>query len=299
MRFPKGLCPVLLVMVSGTVAFTGQGAAGPAQTPSQGPRPIASLSPAERNQLPDGTQVTLPSGKIVTLGMLRAWHTAHTQAFTAASSMGRTIADKLSKQTPASGQAAGNLNPPAGPSGTSRAGTTRSSVDQPPPHQIPVTQVGPVTLVAFQPPPGPVPWDYLNFCNAAQATVCLYFPADASCFVTGTTGICDDYMVTDAALCSSFGGTYQPWYSNGDVPGAAAACRYSYPLLQRRSFAPTGPAAVVAVCEWGHYKFDPKGEVDADAVSAPYRVSGYVFSTPPGTGLPNSCVVQVRLPRTP
>jgi hypothetical protein len=110
MRIPKMLHPVLFVVVSGTVAIAGQGVAGPVQAPAQGPRPIASLSPAERNQLPDGTQVTLPSGDIVTLGVLRAQHNAHMHAFTAAAGLGRAIAEKLSRQTPASGQAAGNLN---------------------------------------------------------------------------------------------------------------------------------------------------------------------------------------------
>jgi hypothetical protein len=272
MRFPKGLCPVLLVMVSGTVAIAiaGPGVAGPAQTPSQGPRPIASLSPAERNQLPDGTQVTLPSGDIVTLGVLRAQHNAHMHAFTAAAGLGRAIAEKLSRQTPASGQAAGNLNSSPATSGPSRAGTTLLAIER----------------VPFEPPSGRVPKDYLDFCNAAQPTVCLYFPADMSCglFSSSESLICGDWMITDAAVCGYNGGTH---YS-----GWGGYCMFAYPLSQRKQFMPTGPAAAVASCDVGHYKLDQEGAVEA---VAPDNYQYGWFKLPDS---PQSCVVQVRLSRT-
>jgi hypothetical protein len=147
-----------------------------------------------------------------------------------------------------------------------------------------VTQVGPVSVVPFQPPSGVVPKDYLDFCNAAQPTVCLYFPADVGCHEVSESAICDDWMITDDAICGYNGGRL--------YTGFGGFCRFAYPLWQRKQFVPTGPAAAVASCDVGHYKLDQKGAVEA---VAPDNYQYGWFKLPDS---PQSCVVQVRLSRT-
>src|SRR5258708_24669897 len=59
-------------------------------------RPISSLTAEERARLPDNTQVTLESGKTVSLGTLRAEHRARLEPFTPPAARGKIAAGKLS-----------------------------------------------------------------------------------------------------------------------------------------------------------------------------------------------------------
>jgi len=272
MTISRIICSVLLV-ASGAVNLTGQRIAAPARTQSQGQRLIGSLSPAERNQLPANTQVKLPSGQIVTLGALRGRHESHLRSIAMAANLGRLVADKLGRQPPVS------------------VGTTRESLAPPPPHRFPATQVGNLRIEPFQQPSGVVPADYLAFCKAAQATVCLYLPADCDFQVSGNTAQCVDPFVADKNVCSRDGGQWVPYGAPDSI--YAFACAFDFPLAQRKDFVPAGPATATVSCNLGTYHIDPRGSVQADAPASYTHTKA--FTTPPGD--PPVCVVQVRLPR--
>ena len=213
MRIQK-IATCVLVVCCGTSAIAGQRIATPARTQSQGPRPIISLSLQERTQLPANTQVKLPSGEVVTLGVLRAQHEAHMRAFAAAAGLGRTMGEKLRQQSPVSGHTAGNLSSSPVTSGPSPAGTTRRAAVfplPPPPHPGVVIQIPKLTMVpmAIAPYNRGNAKDYLDFCNAAQSTVCLYLPADTDLTTHGGVGTIEarDYLLSPE-VCQYDGGFF-------------------------------------------------------------------------------------------
>src|SRR6516162_6109723 len=74
-------------------------------------RSIGSLTPDQRNHLPDNTQVTLPRRGTVTLGTLRAEHRARMERFSRADLWGKRVAERMPKPTPLSSQKLSGVPP--------------------------------------------------------------------------------------------------------------------------------------------------------------------------------------------
>ncbi|MBZ5505643.1 MAG: hypothetical protein LAO78_09155 [Acidobacteriia bacterium] len=221
-------------------------------------RPIASMTSDERMRLPDNTTVTLKTGRTATLGTLRTEHRARLERFTRATALGQTVATKLSASKPGSIA----LSPAA--KGTLAAAQVRS-------------------LVPFKIPFIPIPKDYADFCKAASASVCVYFPAN-TVFTLGNysfpgeeklTWVQDvDPFIIDNDVCHYDGGILGP-----------DGCQFVYPLADLANFKPTGPLTSEASCDPpAKYVVDPKGAAQASYHSSTNFVTG---------STPLTCVVQV------
>jgi hypothetical protein len=104
----KLILAVLVAVISFGVGFAAMATSDTANNPSNQKsrasaatsaqaRPIEQLTPAQRTSLPDGTNVKLPTGRVVTLGVLRLEHRKRVARFARlASSRPRTV----SKQPP-------------------------------------------------------------------------------------------------------------------------------------------------------------------------------------------------------
>jgi hypothetical protein len=196
-------------------------------------RPFASLTADERNRLPDNTMVKLQSGRIASLGDLRAEHQARLARFANASGLGQMAATELA--------------------------------------QLPVT--GPIpkkegkSLVPSHIVRGsghPTPTDYLDFCNAAKASACLYLPARQTMLYlggipqSGTTTWVEDFdpLFNDGSFCRHSGG----------VPAFPAkdGCFFWYPGNSTTTFKATGSLSTKASCgPPGEYKVDRHGTIEA------------------------------------
>jgi hypothetical protein len=134
---------------------------------------------------------------------------------------------------------------------------------------------------------GALPKDWLDFCNAASASACIYLPANTT-YHTNTNGgppsedqpfpvqtIDEDPLITDPNLCADDGG----WWD-----GENSACQFTYPLSYHGDFKPTGALSTTASCDPPNtYVLDDKGAVK---VSAPFNI---VAQGP----FASVCVVQV------
>ena len=69
------------------------------------PRSVASLTMQERMRLPDNTGIKLKSGRIATLGKLRAEHRARMESFSRAAVLGRAVVGKLTNTPLVAGRA--------------------------------------------------------------------------------------------------------------------------------------------------------------------------------------------------
>jgi hypothetical protein len=241
---------------------------------SSAARDVASLSAAERNKLPDATQVKLPSGHVTTLGGLRATHTARQSRFEKAAEMGRQVV-------------------PAAPVPAARPALRRKKASGGA-GQSPSGSLG--TLVALKPPSACAPGatvcihpakDYMDFCREAKATACLYLPSFTEATIA-TGWVYDiDFLIIDPQVCAFDGGSMV-----AAGPGASQVCQFAYPLTHTVNFEPTGQVTVSNGCGAPSftYVFDPKGAVRISYALPTVSGSGTTFGT---EGFVASCVTKV------
>ncbi|MBV8170711.1 MAG: hypothetical protein JO219_02140 [Candidatus Eremiobacteraeota bacterium] len=171
---------------------------------------ITSLSKQQREQLPASTKVSV--GKyVVTLGALRNEHLQRATNISMAAGLG-TSALKLLNAGPVYKEV-GNLHLSAS-------------------NLIALLQQTPVVE-----PPGTysqTALDMQKFCNAAQATVCLYYPPSTTLFQGGGWAENIDPYITDKSVCNSQGGmllqsgcqyNYNTWYEAQFNPGSGFASK--------------------------------------------------------------------------
>jgi hypothetical protein len=271
-----------------------QKASGSPLAIDQTPRAIGSVSPAERNSLPDGTMVKLDSGRVVSLGILRAEHRARMERFSRAAALGQATAARLaahpSNPVP--------VNPPTNATVPSKPGQTVKGGASKPEVMRANTSVGPKLdalssgFVRFRMPSFGefVPKDYADFCKAANPSVCIYFPASATLTLAGTRDFVvkgwvmdEDPLITDMAICKYDGGVFTGSKGSSFGPGV---CQFFYPVDNTAMFMPSGPISSSESCDPpAKSVLDPKG-----AVKVWYPYSGDGFTT---GGAPVTCVVQV------
>ncbi|HEY6306084.1 MAG TPA: hypothetical protein VI488_06440 [Candidatus Angelobacter sp.] len=236
------------------------------------PRSIASLTVQERMRLPDNTGIKLKSGRIATLGKLRAEHRARMENFSRAAVLGRAVVGKLTNAPPVAGRAvAGTLT--KAPPEVSGGGAHRPNTKDPPTKSALSTSAAPSTAMSIFPVAmpdmtkvlyGPIPQDYLNFCQAANASTCVYLPAnttfDAYQFPSwhATFAVTEDPLIVDPGACLSDGGR---WVSDYLV------CDFYYPvseLLNYKSW--PGVSSQKADCsgQGFTYTVDPRGAIQID-----------------------------------
>jgi hypothetical protein len=196
-------------------------------------RLFASLTADERNRLPDNTMVKLQTGRIASLGDLRAEHQARLARFANASGLGQMAATELAQ-----------------PAVTG-----------------PIPKKEGKSLVPSHIVRGsghPTPTDYLDFCNAAKASACLYLPARQTMLYlggipqSGTTTWVEDFdpLFNDGSFCRHSGG----------VPAFPAkdGCFFWYPGNSTTTFKATGSLSTKASCgPPGEYKVDRHGTIEA------------------------------------
>jgi hypothetical protein len=201
-------------------------------------RAFSSLSAHERAHLPESTKVTL--GKVVTtLGTLRAEHMRLHAHFAGASSLGKRAGSALNSE---------------------RFVVVRG---------LHVTGLSNVAIIASLSTPLIEPasgyaaggLDMQAFCNAAQATICLYYPASTTlCQCGGWASFTDGY-VTNASVCAD---------ENGVM--LVSGCQYNYPTYYTVQFYPgagSGPGGLAPFaykwhCDprfWKVTEIDPHGVV--------------------------------------
>ena len=294
-------------------------------------RPVSELAIKDRLHAPDGTQVIV-KGRAVTLGEIRSVHAARLEMARHATDLGRRIAGLIRSEhlalTPAGelvsvtgAREPGMREPrtmmmrPAIPVGRANGLLGGAGNSTPAPiRRVPVA-LSSGSLTWLIRPPIAMPQsvlqrfakDYQDFCTAAQATACLYFPVigtweqsnSASNTQLGApTQDIVDPLVTDANVCREGGGSEQQ-----------DGCHYTYPMIETTNFAPSASTPFVENCpvdpqalswqsapqwvEWA-VTVDPHG-----AASAKY---GLNTTWPPwlypglqgyNGGQPSSCVVQV------
>ena len=218
-------------------------------------RPLSSLTADERMRLPDNTMVKLASGKSASLGTLRAEHKARLERFANAEALGRSVAARLApipsnspQQAPAAG-AKRRISPNPPPVSASAAGAALPSGS--------ATMKAGMTI-PFQPPTyqGAIAKDYVEFCKAANASICIYLPVtrmDLRLFESKTWASDDDPFIVDKSVCDFGGGVLD---QNG--------CHFFYPTTQLVNFIPTGPLVVTGACGKDLlYLVDPKGAMKA------------------------------------
>lgn len=269
----------------GHLAFAARVLAGEAA------RPVASMSLQDRQRLPDNTMVKLKSGRTATLGVLRAEHQARMARFSRAAALGRMAAGRLSKPLPVSTEpnraATQKIQSATGP-GTKSNGTNKAPVG-PAITEASRSIARPFYSVPFQianTPLAPVPKDYMDFCKAAEATACIYLPADTTLTAfqgdptTSTSYAWDeDALITDAGVCKFDGGLV--W---------GGGCLFYYPVIHVVDFKPTGTLSTAAACDApSKYLLDAKG-----AIKASYPYPSVTFTT---GGAPITCVAQVWISR--
>jgi len=256
--------------------------AGSATVGDTTPRLITSVSINDRASLPDSTMVKLTSGRIASLGTLRAEHRARLERFSRAAGLGQAVAAKLS----ASPVNAAQANPATAPETQPRSKVTGSSSVKAGNSAVtgPITQLR-IGWVPLQIPTsyGTIPKDYVDFCKAARGTVCIYLPANST--ITAFTGDPttatswaweEDPFISDKSVCTYDGGILVP----------LSGCLFYYPVIHVVNFKPTGGVSTTAACDLpSTYYLDPKG-----AIKASYPYPSPTFTT---GGTPITCAVQV------
>jgi hypothetical protein len=251
---------------------------------SEKPRSITSLTANERTKLPDSTQVILKTGQTVSLGVLRAEHRARMERFARAAALGRSMAEKTKPHTASAIQKS--------PASSGKAGGAPQSANKPviaytgrERPQIPALPFRvPLKIPSYN--HGPTPKDYVDFCTAANASACLYLPANTTLKIIAGSSGADwgddfDYLITDKATCEFDGGVVRENPISSDIEG----CDFYYPVEQITGFTPTGPLDNSAACDPpANYILDPKGAIK---VAYPHLDSLTIRSTPA------TCVVQL------
>jgi hypothetical protein len=257
-----------------------------------GARSIVSMTADERQHLPDNTMVKLKSGRTASLGTLRAEHQARMERFSRAAALGQMAAAKLAARPASSRQLSpattANVQSATGPATRSGA---NSHVVTPSPtlSGASSTILLHPGLVPFQMPKyksitaTTIPKDYSDFCGAANASACVYLPANTAITSFGDpTNVTswaydEDWLITDPGVCTYDGGEQ---FREG--------CDFYYPINYVVVFKPTGPLSTAAACDPpAKYYVDPKG-----AIRAYYDSSSLTFTT---GGTPITCVVQVTI----
>ena len=243
----------LFVRVSAVLLLTTPPNVGQtASQTSQGAVPtFASLTADQRNRLPDHTRVSV--GKyLVTLGALRAAHQARAMHVASAASAGS-----------AAGQALSSLK--GIPVGIDPALLGKVSL-------LGVPVIEPATEFADN------ALDQQKFCNAAQAAVCLYYPASTTLFQGGGWSSEIDPYITDVSLCKSGGGD-----------PLADGCQYNYDAWHKALFSPGSGFTYKVACDakyWNVVTVDKHGAILVHSVIP----GGTTFST---GASPSSCVIRV------
>ena len=241
-------------------------------------RSIASLTPDERMRLPEDTMVKLETGRTsrtVSLGTLRAEHRARLDRFASAAALGRMVAGTLTPQPGSSQQPTSPLIKPT------RSGTENQNISAN--RSVMPSQISAfATLVPFQPPnaKGTIPKDYLAFCKAANASACIYLPANANLTnppldLPLTWWLMDfDYLMTDNNVCRNLGGD-----------PTLGGCAFYYPINHTINFIPTGQLSSTLSCKPpSTHVLDPKGAA---------KVQYYFNAGTLNLGAPLTCVMQV------
>ena len=251
-------CNLIAALATLAVGLPGRGhAATRPQLPqasavqAQGAARLELLTSVQRANLPDAVIVTLINGRTATMAQFRQEHNIRMQRFANARALGSASMQR-----------------------------------------IPINQK-PLNVGSKSPlPMPPVPYaakDYTDFCTAAQATACLYFPAGVSSYaiyapfgVSSLPYVFDfDPLITDSGVCSAGGGI---------LLQSNQGCAYPYPAIVTPNFTPgnyTAPAT--AGCRNGMFSetYDPHG-----AVQIQYTSSFPIVTTnTPAPGL--VCIVQV------
>jgi hypothetical protein len=283
----------LISALAAPAATLVQSAASSPLTSDHAPRPINSITIAERQSLSDSTMVKLQSGRVASMGTLRAEHRARLSRFSRAASLGRAFAAQLAAQPASAAQLGSPLNtarsarPTPVPSTYDRkvnTGATRAPIGI----GGSLDDVSDRTLVPFvYPSLRPMPKDYADFCKAANPTVCVYFPANSTLYhveswdwdpwMPGNTLVDEDPLIFDPSVCS---------YSGGFPSGAE--CVFYYIFEDLKNFKPTGPLTTKVLCNPpATYVFDAKGAVK---VATPFMVGSHSYVT---GGTEIKCAVQV------
>lgn len=219
-------------------------------------RDVRTLTPSEKVNLPDATMIAI-QGHVVTLAQLRRFHAARLASFAHAAENGRKVALEISNQHFAM---TGKGEIISYRDGAVQTLSKIKATDQ----EIQVLGLDPSNLGLYAgallpralKTVGTVPIfvysqpilmtnsmlhnyakDYQDFCTAARATVCLYFPEIFSwepnsanpTFENSGESSSDiiDPLITDAQICKA---------ENGKM--AREGCHYAYPLKQSQSFTP-------------------------------------------------------------
>jgi hypothetical protein len=270
-------------------------AAGSIFADDQTPRAIGSMTVNERQSLPDGTMVKLKSGRVASLGTLRAEHRARMERFSRAAALGQATAAKLAAHPPSavppSPPTPANVRSATGAvkSGGVAPGAIRGNTAIPPKFDALSSTLVPFK---FHNPRGNTPRDYADFCKAANPSVCIYLPPNTTfaSFVGGSPSYDamvkdivkdEDPLITDYSICAYDGGLILA--APGETP---TGCEFDYPINNVVEFLPKGSVSTSVSCDPpAKYVIDPKG-----AVQASYPFSGSTFST---SATPVTCVVQV------
>jgi hypothetical protein len=223
MRYAFSLAALIVLAIFALQLQPEQSLAGTAQRLAEGVRPFSSLSAQERAQLRPGTKVTVGK-RVTTLGTLRREHKLRLARFAGASSLGKSAGASVKNKR-----------------------YLVSAATKPKFQNLAVVEPASKYQSA--------PRDMKDFCNAAQATVCLYYPASTE-LVVAFGGPADiDPFITDKSVCAAEGGVI-----------SAYGCKYTYPLEYTAQFDPgTGPPfAYKSNCDkkyWRVYAIDPHGAV--------------------------------------
>jgi hypothetical protein len=238
----------LMALVAGATAAT---------SPVTGTaRPIASLTARERSTLPATTEMLVEKRR-VTLGVLRSEHQLRLARSAGSAAAGLRAGAAL---TP---KGAGLVRVRGGAAVAQNVTWQQGT----PVVEAPATYAGAAR-------------DMRIFCDAAQATICLYYPASTTLFLGGGTSDDVDPLITDPALCKAEGSIL-----------LAGGCQFAYPNWLIAQFDPgTGsPFAYKAKCDAAYWKVaavDPHGAVKV----LPVQHLGDTFTT---ASTPASCIVRV------
>jgi hypothetical protein len=215
---------------------------------------FASLTSQQRTQLPDDTKVSV--GKyIVTLGVLRAQHRSRTMHITTAATAGSAASLAVN------GSKALHLSV--------RPAVFSSNVLGNPVIE-PAASYSQTAL------------DMQKFCNAAQATVCLYYPASTTLQSYNGMALDLDPYITDASVCASQGG------SEGSFGWGSEFCQFNYNTWYNAQFNPGSGFTYKATCDptyWTITKVDQHGAILVNSAIP----ANTLFTT---GGNPSSCVIR-------
>jgi hypothetical protein len=233
---------------------------------AQATKLLGSIPLAQRLTLPPSTVVRLADGRIVTIGSLLTEHAARLQRFANARSLGTGL--HLSRPFALGSQVlhftGGTAAAPAPSAGPSAAGL----------------RLVKRTFSAIN-----FAGDYNAFCNAAQATACLYYPAGVPLEINNGAVSDADYLIAQTPCTQEGGESF-----SGGTPLTYWGCLFIYPLSDGFSFFPGVPSnmQVIQACP-APFKadIDPHG-----AVTVASTISTTTF-TPSAT---MSCVVQAYAP---